>query len=335
MPDSGPDFNPAAVAERIAAGDRASLARAITWVESRRKSIRERGQAVLQRLMSRTGQARRIGITGVPGAGKSSFIESYGLRLLAAGERVAVLAIDPSSSLSGGSILGDKTRMEHLAREELAFIRPTPAGTTLGGLAGHTREALLLCEAAGYTTVLIETVGVGQSEGAVRKLADCVLMLALTGAGDELQGIKKGILELTDIITVHKADGDNLPRAEFARREYQLALDGLRPFTPGWSTDVVTSSSRTPDGLVAVDHAVNRFFEHLQTDDLLARQRAQQTRQWLEDLFQERIQETIRHHTGYPQQLAALEKAFQSGEVTLPKALDQLQATVFGHGEHG
>jgi LAO/AO transport system kinase len=226
--------------------DRAVLGRAITLVESNKSEDRPPAQELLTRLLPLTGAARRIGISGVPGVGKSSFIESFGLRLVDQGHRVAVLAVDPSSSVSKGSILGDKTRMEELASSDGAFIRPSPTGGSLGGVARKTRESILICEAAGFDIVLVETVGVGQSETAVAEMVDFFLLLKLAGAGDELQGIKRGILELADLISINKADGDNIAPAERARAEFERALEILRPEGEhGWRPRVVTSSGHT------------------------------------------------------------------------------------------
>jgi LAO/AO transport system kinase len=217
----------------LQAANRSILARAITLVESRVPAHREKADLVLQRIMSQTGKAKRVGITGVPGVGKSTFIEALGCRLCENGHRVAVLTVDPTSALSGGSILGDKTRMEQLSRHENAFIRPSAAGETLGGVARKTREAMLLCEAAGFDVVLVETVGVGQSETTVRSMVDFFLLMLLPGGGDELQGIKKGVVELADSLFVNKADGPNKELAELSQREYAGAVRGLRPATRG------------------------------------------------------------------------------------------------------
>ena len=218
----------------VAAGDRMILSRAITLIESNSPRHFPKAQRVLQDLLPHTGKALRIGITGVPGAGKSTMIEAFGNMLCDMGHRVAVLTVDPTSSVTKGSILGDKTRMGTLSRREEAFIRPSPAGGTLGGVARKSRETMLLCEAAGYDVILIETVGVGQSETTVRSMVDFFLLVVLTGAGDELQGIKKGIMELADAIVINKADGDNRTKAQVARGEYERMIEYIRPATPGW-----------------------------------------------------------------------------------------------------
>jgi LAO/AO transport system kinase len=237
-----------ALADGVLAGDRRSLAKAITLVESSRPDHRDLAQELVERLLPRTGGASRVGITGVPGVGKSTFIEAFGLHLIDAGHRVAVLAVDPSSSISGGSILGDKTRMPRLSAAEASFIRPSPAGGALGGVASHTREAMLLCEAAGYDVVLVETVGVGQSEYVVASMVDFFLVLMLPGAGDELQGIKRGILELADALAINKADGENVPRAERARAEYLAAFHLLRS-GGAWDPPVITVSAAESRGM--------------------------------------------------------------------------------------
>ncbi|HWP67091.1 MAG TPA: methylmalonyl Co-A mutase-associated GTPase MeaB, partial [Candidatus Limnocylindria bacterium] len=240
MPQSAPSRLRGAVvgvnelAAGVRAGDRRALAKAITLVESTRRDHQADAQRLLEQLLPYTGRAVRLGVTGVPGVGKSTFIEAFGMHLVGCGKRVAVLAVDPSSARSGGSILGDKTRMVRLAAEDAAFIRPSPSGGSLGGVARRTREAMLVCEAAGYDVVIVETVGVGQSETAVASMVDFFLVLMLAGAGDELQGIKKGILELADALAINKADGDNLARATRAAAEYRAALNLFRHTSPHW-----------------------------------------------------------------------------------------------------
>jgi len=240
------------LAAAVEAGDRRALARAITLVESTRADHRLRAEALLERLMPATGRAMRLGISGVPGVGKSSFIEAFGLHLIAAGHKVAVLAVDPSSKRGGGSILGDKTRMEKLSVESDAFIRPSPAGTTLGGVARRTRDALLVAEAAGFDVVIVETVGVGQSETAVADLTDMFILLLQPGGGDELQGIKRGIVELADLVIVNKADGELVAAANRAASDYRRALHLLRPVSPHWSVPVLLCSALTGAGVPEV-----------------------------------------------------------------------------------
>ncbi len=237
------------LADLVRGGDTMWLARAITLVESRKPEHRAAAADLLTALMPDTGRADRVGLTGVPGVGKSTFIDQFGSNLTADGHRVAVLAVDPSSSRTGGAVLGDKTRMERLANDPNAFVRPSPASGSLGGVARATREAILLCEAAGFDVVLVETVGVGQSETTVSEMVDIFVVLMLAGAGDELQGIKRGVLELADLIAVNKADGDNVKPARMAAAEYRRAIHLMTPASPNWTPPVMTCSALTNDGL--------------------------------------------------------------------------------------
>src|SRR4051794_37873334 len=245
--------------EGVLKGDRSLLARAITLVESNAEQHFQKAQQLLQKLFHHTGKSIRIGITGVPGAGKSTFIEAFGMYLCGLGYRVAVLAIDPSSSISGGSILGDKTRMEQLSKNPNAFIRPSPTGGKLGGVHRKTREAMLICESAGYDIILIETVGVGQSEVIIRDMVDFFILLVLTGAGDELQGMKKGIMELADAVIINKADGDNAAKADKTRVEYGRILHFLQPATKGWKTRALTCSSLHGKGISDIWVLISEF----------------------------------------------------------------------------
>src|SRR5499433_3875523 len=240
---------PSDLVRGIRAGDRATLARAITLIESKRGDHRKTAHHLVQELLPLTGKAVRLGITGAPGVGKSTTIDVLGTYLTGKGHKVAVLAVDPSSTRTGGSILGDKTRMARLASDPNAFVRPSPSSGTLGGVAAKTRESMLVCEAAGYDIVLVETIGTGQSETMVADMTDCFLVLMLPGAGDEMQGLKKGVVELADLIAVNKADGDNLQRAKAAAAEYRAALNILNPRSPNWSPPVVTYSALTGDGV--------------------------------------------------------------------------------------
>jgi len=283
----GPLPDPAALAAALVAGDRAALGRAITLVESTLPEHQALAQALLTQVLPRAGGAIRVGITGVPGVGKSSLIERLGLLLLARGHRVAVLAVDPSSQVSGGSLLGDKTRMAELGRHPGAFVRPSPAGGALGGVAGRTRESIPLLEAAGYDVLLVETVGVGQSETVVAGMVDCFLVLILPGAGDELQGVKRGIMELADVVAVTKADGDNLPRAKLARAQLQAALHLLSPRYSGWTVPVIGCSALDGSGLGELWDAVLAHRRYLEAADLLAPLRRQQARQWFLALVDE------------------------------------------------
>ena len=277
------------LAEGLLKGDRRSLAKAITLVESTRLDHREEAEALLDRVLPRTGSATRVGITGVPGVGKSTFIEAFGLYLVSLGHRVAVLAVDPSSSVSGGSILGDKTRMPLLSASEATFIRPSPSSGFLGGVASHTREAMLLCEAAGYDVVLVETVGVGQSEYVVASMVDFFLVLMLPGAGDELQGIKRGILELADALAINKADGDNLARAERARAEYVAAFHLMR--SGGlWEPPVVSVSAIEARGMDAIWKIIGDHRTCLTSAGELERKRAAQRRRWFKSLLEEGLE---------------------------------------------
>jgi len=305
----------AVTAEMVAKGDRAALARAITLMESRRPGHREAARALLQELMPRTGRAVRIGITGVPGVGKSTAIDTLGSMLTEKGHRVAVLAVDPSSTRTGGAILGDKTRMARLAVDPDAFIRPSPSSGTLGGVAAKTRETMLLCEAAGFDVILVETVGVGQSETAVADLTDFFLVLMLPGAGDELQGIKKGILELADLIAVNKAD-DAGAKAKAAAAEYKAALHILAPASPTWTPPVLTISGLTSQGL---DELWIKVLEHRKrleaTGELSAKRRAQDTK-WMWALVHERLYERLHLDRALRQRVPEIEKAIADGTLS-------------------
>jgi LAO/AO transport system kinase len=282
------DLSVEQLAEGLRSGDRRALARAITLVESTRSDHRAIADRLLAGVLPLAGRAVRLGITGVPGVGKSTFIEAFGLHLVERGHRVAVLAVDPTSQRTGGSILGDKTRMEDLGRHDRAFIRPSPAGTTLGGVARRTREAMLLVEAAGHDVVIVETVGVGQSETAVAGMVDTFLLLLLPGGGDELQGIKKGIVELADVVVVNKADGDFAGPARHAVAEYRHALDLLRPSLAGWTVPVLAASAIEGTGIAEVRETVIRHRAALGPDGIEAR-RAEQARAWLWDEIRETL----------------------------------------------
>ena len=273
--------------EGVLAGDRVRLARTITLIESALPTHQELARQIINTLLPHTGSAVRLGITGVPGAGKSTFIESFGTLLTDLGLRVAVLAIDPSSSRSGGSILGDKTRMEKLAVNENAFIRPSPSGGTLGGVARKTREAMLVFEAAGFDVIIIETVGVGQSETTVASMVDFFLVLMIAGAGDELQGIKKGVLEVADAIVINKADGDNIQRAELARKEYQTALHLLMPHSPNWTVPVLTCSALEKSGIEKIWKTVMKHRNAMTESGEFTRLRKTQALEWFSFLLDE------------------------------------------------
>jgi LAO/AO transport system kinase len=272
-------------------GDRGVLARAITLIESNSPEHMEKAQQVLQDLLPYTGKSMRVGITGVPGAGKSTFIEALGCRLCEQGHKVAVLAVDPSSSVTKGSILGDKTRMENLAKQSSAFIRPSPSAGTLGGVTRKSRETLLLCEAAGYDAILVETVGVGQSETTVRSMVDFFLLIVLTGAGDELQGIKKGIMELADAILINKADGDNKQRAMMARADYERILHYLRAATEGWQTKAYTCSAYTGEGIDEIWAEIIRFRNTAEQNGVFQQRRKSQTMSWVYTMVDEHLRQ--------------------------------------------
>lgn len=273
----------------VAAGDRMLLSRAITLIESNSPKHFKKAQAVLQSLLPRTGKALRIGVTGVPGAGKSTMIEAFGNMLCDMGHRVAVLTIDPTSSVTRGSILGDKTRMGSLSRRAEAFIRPSPAGGTLGGVARKSRETMLLCEAAGYDVILIETVGVGQSETTVRSMVDFFLLVVLTGAGDDLQGIKKGVMELADAIVVNKADGDNLLKAQIARGEYERMIEFIRPATPGWQTHAYLASAIKKTGLKELWQVIRYFRQVTMEKGAFQKRRESQLIDWMHSMIDEHL----------------------------------------------
>ena len=270
-------------------GDRMTLSRAITLIESNNSKHFAKAQRVLQRLLPHTGKALRIGITGVPGAGKSTIIEAFGNMLCDAGHRVAVLSVDPTSSVTKGSILGDKTRMGTLSRRQEAFIRPSPAGGTLGGVARKSRETMLMCEAAGYDVILIETVGVGQSETTVRSMVDFFMLVVLTGAGDDLQGIKKGIMELADAIVINKADGDNLLKAKVARAEYERMIEYIRPATEGLPTHAYLCSAYTRFGLPELWKVIQAFKAMTTESGVFQKRRKNQLLSWMNSMIDEHL----------------------------------------------
>lgn len=312
------------LAVRLRKGERAALAQAITLVESRKAEHRERAQELLKALLPDTGKAVRIGITGVPGVGKSTTIDALGTYLTEKGHRVAVLAVDPSSVRSGGSILGDKTRMQRLAADERAFIRPSPSAGTLGGVASRTRETMLLCEAAGYDVVLVETVGAGQSEVAVADMTDTFLVLMLPGAGDELQGIKKGLLELADIVAVNKADGDNLPRAKAAAVTLKAALHILASGGEMEEPPVLTYSALTGTGIGEVWQALLDHRARLEQSGRLAEKRRAQQVRWMWTLIEERFREHLRSDPAVKARLRSLEAAVAAGKLPPALAADEI-----------
>ncbi|WP_353185407.1 methylmalonyl Co-A mutase-associated GTPase MeaB [Bosea sp. (in: a-proteobacteria)] len=319
---------PETLADAILAGERAALARAITLAESRRPDHREQARTLIQRLLPRTGGAIRVGITGVPGVGKSTTIDALGSYLTAQGHKVAVLAVDPSSTRTGGSILGDKTRMARLSVDPHAYIRPSPSSGTLGGVAAKTRETMLLCEAAGFDVILVETVGVGQSETAVADLTDFFLVLMLPNAGDELQGIKKGIIELADMIAVNKADGPGATAARAAAAQYKAALHILAPASPLWSTPVVTISGLTGEGLDAMWSRIEEHHRRFGEKGLIARKRRQQDVKWMWAMVQDRLQAKLRNDPGLKARTPALEAAVAAGSLAPTAAAEEIASAL-------
>lgn len=324
-PDASPDTSDdEARAAAIRRGDRRALARAITLIESGRADHRARAEALLRLLLPHAGGAVRVGISGSPGVGKSTFIERFGLRLVEAGRKVAVLAVDPSSVRTGGSILGDKTRMELLSRDARAFIRPSPSGGTLGGVARRTREALLACEAAGFDVVLVETVGVGQSETAVADMVDTFLLMLQPGAGDELQGIKRGIVERADIVIVNKADGDLKAQANHAAAEYRHALALLRDRSSPWRPPILQISAAEDRGLEAVWTAILGHRALMEETGALPRRRADQARAWLWSAIEDGLRLAFAGHPGVRAALADLEREVTEGRVAPTEAARRL-----------
>jgi LAO/AO transport system kinase len=316
--------DPKSLARGVLAGHRPSLARSITLVESTRPDHRAIADALVEELLPHAGNSVRIGISGVPGAGKSTFIEVFGTHVIARGHHVAVLAVDPSSKRSGGSILGDKTRMEDLARDERAFIRPSPSTGTLGGVARRTREAMLVCEAAGFDVIIIETVGVGQSETAVADMVDLFLLLQVPGGGDELQGIKKGIVEIADLVVVNKADGDLAAAAARAARDYQNALHLLRSTSPHWSPPVLLCSARYKQGIDEVWNAVERYRDVMGRAGELAARRISQARAWMWDEVAENLMMRFRTHPAIIGRLDDMERRVEGGTTTPTRAAQTL-----------
>lgn len=307
---------PVEVRDAIRAGDRRAVARTITLLESTRDDQNALGQAILEELVPYTGGAQRVGITGPPGVGKSTFIEALGLYLVERGHRVAVLAVDPSSPVTGGSILGDKTRMEQLSQHDAAFIRPSPSGGSLGGVARRTRESMLVCEAAGFDVILIETVGIGQSEVAVASMVDCFLVLVQPGAGDELQGIKKGVLELADCLVVTKADGDFAAAAEHSRSEHALAMGLLRPSSASWSPQVLLTSAISGEGVPEVWETVLKHQQALEASGERQARRREQARAWMWSLVDEGLQRAFRSHSGVSERVDQAEKDVEELKTT-------------------
>lgn len=314
----------------IANGNRRALARAITLVESSRDDHREAAQILLQELVGRSGSAIRLGISGTPGVGKSTFIEAFGQFLTAQGLKVAVLAVDPSSRRTGGSILGDKTRMEFLARDPNAFIRPSPSGGTLGGVARRTRETMILVEAAGYDVVLVETVGVGQSETTVAEMVDMFLLLLAPGGGDELQGIKRGVMELADLIVINKADGDLLAPAKRAATEYRGALGLIRPKYAEWRPRVRLASAKEGSGIDEIWRDIGKFRDLLTNNGELETLRSEQARAWMWQELQDGLIQSLVRDKGVAGALPEWESRVADGRATPGAAADALRALFLG-----
>ena len=323
----------AALAESIKKGDRRALARAITLIESTRADHRAAAGELLEVLMPNTGNSVRIGISGAPGVGKSTFIEALGNHLIEAGHRVAILAVDPSSAISGGSILGDKTRMETLSRRDEAYIRPSPAGTTLGGVTRRSRETLLLCEAAGFDVIIVETVGVGQSETKVADMTDMFVLLMQPGGGDQLQGIKRGIMELADLVLINKADGELKSLATQAASEYREALNLLRSRTADWTVEVRTCSALENIGINDAWDVMSRYREMLVANDQLNPRRADQARTWMWSEVQDSLIADLKADRDVQEHIPELEAAASSGRLPAGKAAERLLEIYRKRGE--
>jgi LAO/AO transport system kinase len=309
-------------------GDRSILAQAITLIESSRSNDRELAERILEECLPRSGNSIRVGITGVPGAGKSSLIEVLGTSLIRNhGQKVAVLAVDPSSQLSGGSILGDKTRMESLAASDMAFIRPSPSRGSLGGVAQRTREVMLLCEAAGYQNIIVETVGVGQSETTVHGMVDFFILITLTGAGDDLQGMKRGVMELADLVAINKADGGNLKAAERERVAIQNALHYFPASPSGWTACALTCSARTGKGIAEIWQRIEDYASLTKSNGWWPQARREQTRKWMYEIVQRELSERFHAEPAVRKELPALEKRVQEGRMTSFRAARALLDT--------
>lgn len=313
--------------EGVKKGDRMILAKAITLIESNAPRDFDKAQRVLQALLPRTGHSLRIGITGVPGAGKSTFIEAFGQLLCRQGYKVAVLAVDPTSSITGGSILGDKTRMQKLSREPNCFIRPSPSGGTLGGVARKSRETMMLCEAAGCDVILVETVGVGQSETTVRSMVDFFMLVVLTGAGDDLQGIKKGIMELADAIVVNKADGDNLERAKVTQGEYERMVEFIRPATEGWKTHAYRCSALKKTGLLELWAVMREFEKVTKQSGAFENRRQRQIIAWVKTMIDEHLHNLFYEDPVIKGRLPEVRAAVLAGVVSPSQAVAELIKT--------
>jgi LAO/AO transport system kinase len=319
-----------AYVEGVLSGNRMILSRAITLIESQLPSDKILSQQVLEQILPHAGRAIRIGITGVPGVGKSTFIEVFGKQLTASGKKLAVLAIDPTSQLSKGSIMGDKTRMEELAHDPLAYIRPSPSGGSLGGVANKTRETMLLCEAAGFDVVIVETVGVGQSETLVKGMVDFFLLLMLAGAGDELQGIKKGIMEMADAVVITKADGENHPATQRAVVEYQNAFHLFPPAENGWFPQVKTCSALEKRGLNEIWEMISDYYTLVKSNGAYLQNRQRQNLEWMHSLIRYALEEQFYHHSEIKEKLPEIESNVQN-EKWLPIRAATYLLDIFKH----
>jgi LAO/AO transport system kinase len=315
----------------VLAKNRRMISKTITLIESSLPVHQEKAKTIIDALLTHAGNTVRIGITGVPGVGKSTFIENFGMMLVKQDHRVAVLAVDPSSSRSGGSIMGDKTRMERLSREMQAFIRPSPSGGTLGGVARRTRETMIVCEAAGFDVIIVETVGVGQSETTVASMVDFFLVLMLAGAGDELQGIKKGVLELADAIAINKADGNNIENVQKAKREYEKALSLLTPSSMIWSPPVLTCSAITMDGIDEIWQTIMIHRKKLKDSGELADKRKKQTLDWMWALVEEGLRDRFYRDPRIEKSLPQIVKAVEEGKTAPTLAAQKL---LYLHDQH-
>lgn len=308
----------------VLSSNRRHLAKAITLIESKKKSDKEKASQLLNEIMPYTGKSIRIGISGVPGAGKSTFIEAFGKYLIARGEKLAVLAVDPSSQISGGSILGDKTRMEELVKEENAFIRPSPSGDSLGGVARKTRESILLCEAAGYNYILVETVGVGQSEIAVANMVDLFTLIQLPNAGDELQGMKRGIMEIADIILINKSEGENRQKAEIAKRQIEFALHLTMSNNELWKTPVILVSALTGEGVKDYLEQIDQFINIMKRNGLFYTKRGEQNISWMWSFIMDNLKDHFVSNTHVKELLSEYQSKVRNNEINPTIAAEAL-----------
>lgn len=309
-------LDPSELVDQIKSGNATALSEAITLIESTHQSHQEVAQKIIAGCIQKAGDSTRLGITGVPGVGKSTFIESFGLHLIEQGHRVAVLAIDPTSQRSKGSILGDKTRMYGLTQNKNAFVRPSPAADALGGVARKTRESIVLCEAAGYDTIIIETVGVGQSETVVHSMVDFFLLLMLAGAGDELQGIKRGIMEMADAIAINKADGENVKAAQKARREYKNAVHLFPPTPSGWEPRVLTCSALNKEGLPEIVETIEKYTHEMKSQGLFLKKRQAQDINWMHETIISELRRSFYGNPDSKSKMLEMEDKVKSGEIT-------------------